>query len=393
MKILKALLDKGSKIFDAITKPLERLVWTPLSKLTWLSPDFWCYLRIFLGVAVFYVNSRGHVISAVLLFLFALVTDWIDGIHARASKQVSEEGAKLDANADKLLIAIILLSTGPGRISGQIISMFMYIEGLLFLTANWLKPFLNQRYGYSLTAGSNRFGKIKMVVQSFAVGFLLINSWSYKITILSEYLLWIAIGFGIGSLLGHLYRMDKKPAPRMRIVTIPNVITLSGIILLLPAGFAIAREQWNIATPLLIWIFGSDWLDGWIARRYNQETAFGAVLDPVKDFLCRLYVIVWYFMWFDITAIRLAIVTVVLVELSSAIVNLRTAKKYRVVTLVNKVGKFRAVAHYLILGIVFFYKIGAYPLPEYALIGCFLIMLLCSVLALVVYAQQQPTLK
>ena len=27
----------------------------------------------------------------------------------------------------------------------------------------------------------------------------------------------------------------------------------------------------------------TDWLDGWIARRYNQYSAFGAFLDPVAD--------------------------------------------------------------------------------------------------------------
>ena len=27
----------------------------------------------------------------------------------------------------------------------------------------------------------------------------------------------------------------------------------------------------------------TDWLDGWIARRYNQSSAFGAFLDPVAD--------------------------------------------------------------------------------------------------------------
>jgi CDP-diacylglycerol--glycerol-3-phosphate 3-phosphatidyltransferase len=27
----------------------------------------------------------------------------------------------------------------------------------------------------------------------------------------------------------------------------------------------------------------TDWLDGWVARRYNQSTAFGAFLDPVAD--------------------------------------------------------------------------------------------------------------
>ena len=36
-----------------------------------------------------------------------------------------------------------------------------------------------------------------------------------------------------------------------------------------------------------MWIFiaaaVTDWLDGWLARRWNQMTSFGAFLDPVAD--------------------------------------------------------------------------------------------------------------
>jgi cardiolipin synthase (CMP-forming) len=49
-------------------------------------------------------------------------------------------------------------------------------------------------------------------------------------------------------------------------------------------------EEWltsGQANVLSMWIFiiaaVTDWLDGWLARRWNQTTSFGAFLDPVAD--------------------------------------------------------------------------------------------------------------
>lgn len=38
-----------------------------------------------------------------------------------------------------------------------------------------------------------------------------------------------------------------------------------------------------LATILFVAAAITDWLDGWLARRWNQTSAFGAFLDPVAD--------------------------------------------------------------------------------------------------------------
>ena len=38
-----------------------------------------------------------------------------------------------------------------------------------------------------------------------------------------------------------------------------------------------------VATVLFIVVAITDWLDGWLARKLNQTSAFGAFLDPVAD--------------------------------------------------------------------------------------------------------------
>ena len=38
-----------------------------------------------------------------------------------------------------------------------------------------------------------------------------------------------------------------------------------------------------MATVLFVVVALTDWLDGWLARRLNQTSSFGAFLDPVAD--------------------------------------------------------------------------------------------------------------
>ena len=38
-----------------------------------------------------------------------------------------------------------------------------------------------------------------------------------------------------------------------------------------------------VATVMFVLVALTDWLDGWLARRLNQTSAFGAFLDPVAD--------------------------------------------------------------------------------------------------------------
>ena len=74
-------------------------------------------------------------------------------------------------------------------------------------------------------------------------------------------------------------------------LNVPNLVTLSRIILIplligiyyLPYGW-LSEEGKNItATAIFIFAGITDWLDGYLARRLNQMSAFGAFLDPVAD--------------------------------------------------------------------------------------------------------------
>ena len=69
-------------------------------------------------------------------------------------------------------------------------------------------------------------------------------------------------------------------------LTVPTMLTLLRI-LLIPVLVLVyyLDYRWTNFAAAAIFAFASltDWLDGWIARRYDQYSAFGAFLDPVAD--------------------------------------------------------------------------------------------------------------
>jgi CDP-diacylglycerol--glycerol-3-phosphate 3-phosphatidyltransferase/cardiolipin synthase len=74
-------------------------------------------------------------------------------------------------------------------------------------------------------------------------------------------------------------------------INVPNLITMSRIILIpliiglyyLPSEWLSLENKNFAATAVFILAAITDWLDGYMARKLNQMSAFGAFLDPVAD--------------------------------------------------------------------------------------------------------------
>lgn len=65
----------------------------------------------------------------------------------------------------------------------------------------------------------------------------------------------------------------------LRIVAIPLLIA----VYYLPADWLAAHERDLAATIIFIAAAITDWADGYLARKLNQTSSFGAFLDPVAD--------------------------------------------------------------------------------------------------------------
>lgn len=76
---------------------------------------------------------------------------------------------------------------------------------------------------------------------------------------------------------------------RPRVWTVPNLVSmvrLAGVPLFL---WLVLGPELDALALLVLMVAGvTDWLDGWLARRLDQHSSVGAVLDPVAD---RLYIL------------------------------------------------------------------------------------------------------
>jgi cardiolipin synthase len=68
-----------------------------------------------------------------------------------------------------------------------------------------------------------------------------------------------------------------------RIVTVPNVISLVRLACAPVFVWLLADDELLAAAALLAVLGASDWVDGWIARHFDQGSDLGKVLDPVAD--------------------------------------------------------------------------------------------------------------
>ncbi|WVN89145.1 CDP-diacylglycerol-glycerol-3-phosphate 3-phosphatidyltransferase [Cryptococcus depauperatus CBS 7841] len=65
--------------------------------------------------------------------------------------------------------------------------------------------------------------------------------------------------------------------------TIPNALTLARILACPILGYEIIQGNHEWATGILFASGLTDWLDGWLARRYKSYSVLGSILDPAAD--------------------------------------------------------------------------------------------------------------
>jgi len=210
-------------------------------------------------------------ILAAFIFLMLSISDFLDGYFARKKRQVTEFGKLIDPIADKLLISTALIFLVAQNYSG--ISLWMaaaIISREVIVTAIriYMLPL-------RIVVPASNFGKAKTVVQSIAIVFVLLQlpfSWHIM---LAAVLLTIISGIE--------YLIRVKSLTGNAIVNLPNIITMSRFLLIMPFIYYFSNRRISLSLLIFAIITLSDKLDGISARLMNQKTELGSGLDSFTD--------------------------------------------------------------------------------------------------------------
>ena len=102
---------------------------------------------------------------------------------------------------------------------------------------------------------------------------------------------WTLVGLVpmIGLTLLHVDLLRDRAGTPLDALGWPSAITLTRVALV-PAFLVFMLER-HFALGFAVFAVAivSDIVDGWVARRFRQETRFGAILDPLADILCTFW--------------------------------------------------------------------------------------------------------
>lgn len=152
-------------------------------------PNHVTVVRLILTPVLVLLFAWDRVTAAVVVFVVAAATDFIDGAMARSRDQVTPLGTTIDPIADKLLIGAMLACVGWEYLVVKVIVVALVLE-LASVVANYLA---NRRSGKVL--GANWFGKVKMILQVLGVFLFLLAKLGGldALVTISIYILWVSL--------------------------------------------------------------------------------------------------------------------------------------------------------------------------------------------------------
>jgi CDP-diacylglycerol--glycerol-3-phosphate 3-phosphatidyltransferase len=148
-------------------------------------------------------------------------------------------------------------------------------------------------------------------------------------------------------------------------INFPNILTSLRILVALIAPFFLINETvWTriIAGVFIFLAILTDWLDGWYARKYNQITNLGKILDPIADKVL-IFITFSVFVYLDVVAIWW-IIPIFIREIIVTIYRFVFLSK-NIVIAATQSGKIKTVMQMITIGIAYFWLITHKHFKEY----------------------------
>lgn len=183
--------------------------------LTWLR-----IVMIPLMIAIYYVPDSwmfgvGRDLAAMLVFVVASVTDWLDGYLARRWDETSAFGAFLDPVADKLVVAAALIMLVQlGRLDAIVAAIIIGREITISALREWMA-----QIGAHRSVAVSMVGKVKTVAQMVSIPMLLFHNpvFGLDVQTIGTWLIYVAsvltlwsMGYYMRMAWPHLAQQDKK---------------------------------------------------------------------------------------------------------------------------------------------------------------------------------------
>jgi CDP-diacylglycerol--glycerol-3-phosphate 3-phosphatidyltransferase len=189
-------------------------------------PMFLTLLRIALIpvlVLFFYLPYSWSPFAAAVVFIFASITDWLDGYLARRMGLMSELGAFLDPVADKLMVAtaLVLMVQIPPPIIFPM-SVFTLSAAIIIgreIAISGLREWMSE-IGERSTVKVGALGKLKTIFQMTAISCLLYQSdlLGLPVALIGELLLYLAAALTLWSMWEYLHAawpvMSREQTPK-----------------------------------------------------------------------------------------------------------------------------------------------------------------------------------
>lgn len=181
--------SRGSSLNVPNLLTILRIILIPVFIVAYYFPNIWAY----------WVTTG--------IFVFACLTDWLDGYLARKLKQESRFGAFLDPVADKLIVvvALILLVQSYG-------TAILSIPALIIISREIIISALREIMagsGNSSKVAVAYLGKVKTFLQMTSIAVILsqphVVDWSNLILVIGFILLYVSMILTLWSMLRYLH--------------------------------------------------------------------------------------------------------------------------------------------------------------------------------------------
>ena len=134
----------------------------------------------------------------------------------------------------------------------------------------------------------------------------------------------------------------------------PNILSISRILLLVPIIFFFEIGWYLFSTFVFIVAAITDFLDGYFARKNNQTSDIGALLDLLADKLFVSILLIWITYNFNNIAILISSILIVSREVSISYLRLYFLSKSKEIKEIksDKVGKYKTATQMIGLGLI-----------------------------------------